>query len=106
MRTFPEEAIPAWLLASQEEPSAGRKRSSRRPTGSDETDLTAEMAEAGGIEELPDWLTREPGAGGRARCGASTTRKSNPAALTYDEITQGEETTLEKATAEPAHRIA
>jgi competence ComEA-like helix-hairpin-helix protein len=102
--TFPEEAIPAWLLASQEEPSAGEKAVEPALDWLDETDLTAEMAEAGGIEELPDWLRESLAPAGEP--GAELAQPGEqPAALTYDDITQGEETTLEKATAEPATEL-
>jgi competence ComEA-like helix-hairpin-helix protein len=102
--TFPEELIPAWLLASQGEPSAGENAVEPAPDWLEETDLNAEIAETGSTEELPDWLRESLAPAGEPAAEVAQPEEQ-PAALTFDEIAEDEETFLEEATAEPATEL-
>jgi tetratricopeptide (TPR) repeat protein len=97
--TFPEEAIPAWLLASQEQPSVEEIVVEPAPDWLEAFSPSTEMEEAGVAEDLPDWLSESHAPAGEPAAELAQPAEQ-PASWAFEEMAGEEEVPVEEAAAE------
>jgi tetratricopeptide (TPR) repeat protein len=97
--TFPEEAIPAWLLASQEQPSVEEIVVEPAPDWLEAFSPSTEMEEAGVAEDLPDWLSESHAPAGEPAAELAQPAEQ-PAGWAFEEMAGEEEVPVEEAAAE------